>query len=108
MTVGYALSVARGSYAPVRMTTQQIESAAKLYAVVDASRVSREARPAVIRDLSGAYARVLAHPDDVDSRLKLVEQQVKHDARSKTTLIRSSARGSPRRRAWSWTRRRGR
>lgn len=86
VTAGYVLSVARGSYEPVRMTAQQIASAAKLYAVVDASRVSREVRPAVVRDLSGAYARVLAHPDDVDSRLKLVEQQVKYDATSKTTL----------------------
>lgn len=83
---GTTLTVALGGYERSRITPRQIDAAAGLYSVVDASTVKQDVRPTVVRNLYTTYQRVLTHPDSAAARLDLISKQVKYEATSKTTL----------------------
>jgi hypothetical protein len=86
IAAGNTLAVERGEYRQQQITPSDFQSAASLYARVDASSVNADERPGVMGVLYQNYLRVLARPDDADARFDLIAHQVQSGATSKTTL----------------------
>lgn len=86
ISAGTALSVERGGYRSAPITAGDIQAAAGLYAMVDASTLTADARRTATRSLFNAYQRVLTHPDSTAARLDLIGQQVLFDTKSRATF----------------------
>ncbi|ABC83649.1 hypothetical protein [Anaeromyxobacter dehalogenans] len=86
LQAGAVLSMQGARRVETALTAPQLEAAARLYAVVDASRLAQGVRPTVVKQLETAYLSVLQRPGDADARLKLVEQQVRFAATGATSL----------------------
>jgi hypothetical protein len=86
VSTGRTLAIYNGDYDRDRITPQQIRTAARLYALVDASGLRPDARPIVAESLSHAYQQVLANPDSTAARFRLIAAQVRYGATSRGTL----------------------
>lgn len=84
---GSVLNVARESrIEPV--SEAEIDRAASLYARLDLGKARPDARRSAgaYRRLFRAHARVLATPDDQAGRIRLINEQLRYNASSRTTL----------------------